>query len=262
MPALRIDDPTFEYLRSLNDLMLGDFKFHIPEMDELDYPAGTRVLVLSPHEDDEVLGCGGALAILAQKGAVTKVVYMTDGRFGSFDKSPEQVIEERQSEALAGLQVLGVQEADFLGNQDLNLRCDDKTVNALLSEITRFNPSLIFLPFFNDNHPDHVATSLIGAAALERYPRPVMIYCYEVWTALYPNVLINISDMIWKKMDALSQHSSQLKSIDYRPKIRGLNSYRSMIFGRGVEYCEAFYRCDKKELLQIAEEERKEALVK
>jgi LmbE family N-acetylglucosaminyl deacetylase len=255
---MRPEDPTFDYLRSLNELMLGDFKFNIPEMDELDYEPGTKVLVLSPHEDDEVLGCGGALSILAQKGAVSKVVYMTDGRYGSFEKPVDEVVVERQKEALAGLQVLGVQEADFLGIQDLNLRCDDQTVNSLLAAIASFRPDIIFLPFFNDNHPDHVATSLIGAAALERYPFPVTIYCYEVWTALYPNILVNISGMIWKKMDALSQHASQLKSIDYRPKIRGLNSYRSMILGRGVEYCEAFYRCDKDELIEIAEKERQD----
>src|SRR5882757_7184185 len=50
-------------------------------------PGRERVVVLAPHMDDETIGCGGTLALHAQRGAEITVVFMTDGRAGSTELS-------------------------------------------------------------------------------------------------------------------------------------------------------------------------------
>ena len=43
---------------------------------------GNRVLVFSPHPDDDILGCGGSLMVHVSKGAKVTIIYMTSGEAG------------------------------------------------------------------------------------------------------------------------------------------------------------------------------------
>ena len=83
-----------------------------------------RVLVIAPHPDDEVLGCGGVLALHAMRGDRVRVVVLTDGAAGGD-------AEAREAETRAAATVLGLEQVEFLGLEDGGLECDPDLVMRL-----------------------------------------------------------------------------------------------------------------------------------
>lgn len=133
-----------------------------------------RLLVLVPHYDDEVLGCGGTLAKLAGRSNI-RLIYATSGR-GSEDLGMPGVRvnpsldlgEIRRRESLRALSVLGIGEhaADFLDVPDYQVAQFHQSVYERIVRLGRdFGPDAIWLPFRYDRHPDHVALSRIGFSA-------------------------------------------------------------------------------------------------
>ena len=157
---------------------------------------GTRILVMAPHQDDEVLGCGGTICLYARQGGEVKVLYMTDGSYGGIDDIGSELAQRRKIEAKAGLRELGLQDAVFLDRQDTNLICDPKTVKEVLRILNEFQPNKIFVPFYFELHPDHFTTGLILAKALQSYANPIECYCYEVWTPIFPNLIVDMSSVL------------------------------------------------------------------
>jgi LmbE family N-acetylglucosaminyl deacetylase len=126
-------------------------------------------------------------------------------------------------------------------------------VMKLVKIIEQYEPDKVFVPFFIENQPDHMIAGKIVAHALKKYNGKLECYCYEVWTPLYPNVLVNITDVIEKKLEALGKHESQLMMIDYVEKIKSLNSYRSITAGKSAKYCEAFLKCSCEDYVKMAQ---------
>src|SRR5215204_3824066 len=123
-----------------------------------------KLVVVAPHMDDELLACGGAMALLPQKENI-HVIYATDGM-----KSPSPILphdrispdlgEVRRRESLAAMGQLGVPGENLhflqLPEAELNkhtaaLRC------ALLKHVEAIQPDHILMPFRFDRHPDHLA---------------------------------------------------------------------------------------------------------
>jgi LmbE family N-acetylglucosaminyl deacetylase len=125
------------------------------------------VLVLAPHSDDEALGCGGTLALLATAGVAAHVVYMTDGRRSptGADGNPapdaDALVETRRQEARDAMAVLGVpaDRLHFLDFPDGSLSAaEDRAGARLAALVERLQPRTMFAPFRHDQHPDHLAT--------------------------------------------------------------------------------------------------------
>ncbi len=123
------------------------------------------VLIAAPHMDDEVLACGGTLAMLPQKENL-HVVYATDGMkspapiFPWRDSITKDLGRRRMNESKAALGVLGIPEsnAHFLGLPEANLQNHLPSLQAQMVElIERIKPDHILLPFRYDRHPDHLA---------------------------------------------------------------------------------------------------------
>lgn len=209
-----------------------------------------KAVVFAPHPDDEVLGCGGTIVAMASRGTMVKVVYMTDGGRGDPRSTAEEMSAIRKKEARKGLDVLGCGEPVFMDRPDGGLKADRETISRTRDLIDELGPDAVFVPYPFDNHIDHIRTAQVVAAALG--PRsPVACYCYEVWSVLPPNIIVDITSQMDRKLEALAQHSSQLALLDYREKIAGLNAYRSITAGNGVRSCEAFYKCSGKELYDL-----------
>ena len=167
-----------------------------------------------------------------------------------------EMAEMRKKEAKESIAILGGHEKDlaFLDYPDRGLKCDKESVNRLLSILNDYRPQAVYVPFFIDDHRDHRSTVAILASALMHYPYDISCYNYEVWTPLSPNLVVDITHLIDKKLEAIKAHKSQINIINYPEKIRGLNAYRSITAGKDVEYCEAFYKCSKQEYIAIAKE--------
>ncbi len=143
-------------------------------------PVG-KILVLAPHMDDETIGCGGTLALHAQRGAQITVVFLTDGRNGSSEvntlygeereRRQRELIELRTTEARAALQRLGVNRMICLDAEDGALDKCAWVAEKLRDVLVKQRPDIVYLPFYLEEHPDHRAASRVLLDAVDRHSR-------------------------------------------------------------------------------------------
>lgn len=211
-----------------------------PALDALDQFKGCRVMVFSPHPYDDVLGCGGTLRSLFEKGCNILALYMTDGRFGSPSLPLEEVASIRRLETINSATVLGIGNLQFLNRPDLGLVCDKATVREAREAVEAYAPALVFAPAMEDDQPDHRAASRIVQAATAG--EELTLLHYEVRTTGRPDLVVDITGTMLYKERAIREHRSQLDMEDYQHRIKGLNAYRSLGQGPEVRFCEAFSR--------------------
>jgi LmbE family N-acetylglucosaminyl deacetylase len=208
-------------------------------------PHAETVLVLAPHMDDETIGCGGTLAKHVARGASVTVAFLTDGGAGGSaaagDASGASLTGTRKTEAHAALSVLGVRHLEFLDAPDGRLQSSAPLAEKLRTILLGTDFDLVYLPFFLEEHPDHRAASQLLLDATRGTDLHPQCLGYEVWTALFPNCLVNIDETAELKREALSHYRSQLAEADYAHTQFGLNAYRSAAFlGGTCRYAEAF----------------------
>ncbi|MDG4553134.1 MAG: PIG-L family deacetylase [Candidatus Competibacter sp.] len=143
------------------------------------------VLVFAPHPDDEVLGCGGTIALKAQAGARIKVVVMTDGRASHRALIAENdLIKMRRAEAKDAALELGLTAEDyiFLDFEDHRLhQYRSAAIDRVFATIEQFEPDEIYLPNRRDKISDHVETNRVVRAAVRRTNRSARLLEYPVW---------------------------------------------------------------------------------
>jgi LmbE family N-acetylglucosaminyl deacetylase len=204
-------------------------------------PAGSRVVVFSPHFDDDVIGCGGTLLKHVLAGDSVTVIYFTDGREGDPSMADKQVLEEvRKKEADNATRLLGISRLIFLDQPESQLKTTDALVKRLKDIIIELKPDLLYIPSFLDNHIDHFETNRILFNLHKECQMSLNIAAYEVWTPILPNTVVDISPLIDKKELALRQYHSQLRQVDYVQTTLALNKYRSAFHLKGQGYAEAF----------------------
>jgi N-acetylglucosamine malate deacetylase 1 len=217
-------------------------------------PEAGRVLVLAPHMDDEILGCGGALALHADAGATVSVVYLTDGRYGAAPGAVEQsaLADRRRSEAVSATQRLGVRELAFIDGLGNRLETDVAAATRLRELLRKAAPEVVYLPFALERHPDHRATADVLAAAVAGGGFDFECRAYEVWTPLVPNRVVDIDLSVERKRAALRCYGSQLEHTDFLHAVIALNGYRSSIVPGGrCRYAEAFHSAPLAQYLEL-----------
>ena len=189
-----------------------------------------KVLVISPHPDDETLCCAGTIMNFIEKGDKVKVVIVTDGRYGSYSKElygTDKLVEIRKEETLRVFEILGVKDYEFLDFEDSKVVQKSKEVEERLSRIIKeYNPDIVFSPSPCDLHPDH---SEIGKIIQRLFPNA---YFYLIWGE--EEVKFNIKDKREIKIRALEEYKSQKEILKELPleKFTGDN--------------EVFYRVSKR----------------
>lgn len=204
-----------------------------------------RVLLFAPHPDDEVAGPGGTLALHRAAGDPVRVVVATDGVSGDpehrFD--PATYTAMRRAESTAGLREVGVDDVAFWGFPDncvLSPSDVERGVQVAVAEIERTRPDLVYLPWQREGHPDHHALHAILVAALDRLQWRGLALGYEVWNAMVPDVIVDVTAVVEQKRRAMQAHQSQLAYVQYDHALLGLSAYRSLVHLRGRGYGEAF----------------------
>lgn len=211
-----------------------------------DVPHG-RVLVFAPHPDDEIAGPGGCLALHRLAGDPVRVVVVSNGAAGDPDRhhDPATFAALRQQESRAGLRELGVDDAVYWGLPDncvlspADLELGSQMATAA---ITGFRPDVVYLPWEHEGHPDHHALHVVAREAMRRAAFRGLAFGYEVWNAMVPDVVVDITKVAEPKRRAIRAHASQTAYTDFEHAILGLNAYRSMVHAHGRGFCEAF-RC-------------------
>lgn len=204
-------------------------------------PPRGRVLVVVPHHDDEVIGCGGAIALHRRQGDHVKVVIVTDGAAGDAlgYYAGQNYLELRREEARRAAAILGVQELVFWDYPDGQLAQADDLPERLSGLLEADRPDIVYRPSMLEIHPDHWALSVATEAALRRYRSAVDDFCYEIWATVQPTHVIDITPVWEMKYKAVEQYESQLRYNDYLHMVAGLNAYRT-IYLPVARYVEAY----------------------
>jgi LmbE family N-acetylglucosaminyl deacetylase len=150
-----------------------------------------RVLVVAPHPDDESLGCGGLIAMLALAGTTFCFVFVTDGgasHLGSPSWPRERLAARRRDEAIEALRRLNVEDAHiiFLALPDAAMPARDsvawdKSVAQVAEIITELNPTLALLPWRRDPHCDHRASWRLAKDGLKLANAHPKTLEYPIW---------------------------------------------------------------------------------
>jgi LmbE family N-acetylglucosaminyl deacetylase len=201
-------------------------------------------LVFAPHPDDEVLGCGGTIALKAMAGSSLQIVIMTDGRTShSQFVDAQTLIEMRRAEAVDASKQLGLDSSayTFLDFEDNRLaEHADSARKRVIELLQKHRPEQVFVPHRHDRLRDHVATYEIVMSAILEWGKPVTVLEYPVWLwntwpwttlpglraafAGLPRMLrdsaelafgcrtrIDILSVLPRKLDALAQYRSQVQ---------------------------------------------------
>lgn len=180
--------------------------------------ATVDALVFGAHPDDVELTCGGLVASLAARGARVVIVDLTRGEAAS-----RGTPEERAREASQAAHILGAAGRETLTLPDTGLsRLDREQQRAVVECLRRHRPALVVAPWTDDPHPDHVEASHLVARAgylggLTRYAaagsrhRPSRMLFVLYRTGAPPDLVVDVSPVWERKMEAVRAHASQLE---------------------------------------------------
>jgi len=146
-----------------------------------------RYLVIAPHPDDEVFGCGGIMHKLVSQGKDVQVIILTKGE-ALYEKPAigiDAVITKRREMALNAADILGLKpnHYTFLDWGDGKLReiqNNENCKNALLSIIKKMNPEVILTPHIKESE-DHIHTSEFVSNMVRDNGLSIKIFYYCVW---------------------------------------------------------------------------------
>ncbi|MCL4543909.1 MAG: PIG-L family deacetylase [Chloroflexi bacterium] len=195
------------------------------------------VLVVAAHPDDPEFGLGATQAKLVAEGRDIHIVLVTSGNEGGEDPSvtDETLMATREEEQRRAGAVLGVKTIEFLRQPDGRILNDLDLRKKIVRAIRQYKPETIFthdpMNFFSEggiNHPDH---RNVGHATLDAIfpgagnPRsfrellseglqPHRIKNVYLFFTANPNVWIDVTGYVEKKVEALRQHASQIKNPD------------------------------------------------
>ncbi len=114
------------------------------------------ILIFTAHPDDAEISMGGTVAKFCSNGFKVGIVDMTQGELGT-----RGTAETRKQESENASQILGLSYRNNLKIPDGKVKVKDEYVTLLIEEIRKHKPKIIFAPYFNDRHPDHVGAGLL-----------------------------------------------------------------------------------------------------
>lgn len=214
-------------------------------------------LVIAPHADDEVLGCGGTISKLVEGGGIVYVSIMTNANIGAPELFSAEAISSVRIESRTAHKLLGIKETYYydLPAPALEQYPQYKIANKICDLIKELMPETVYIPHRNDLHLDH--RSIFNAALVAARPQGEYsvknVLSYETlseteWGHPYqdavfvPNYYVKLSEKnLQDKILAMSAYKSQIKSY---PHSRSINTieYLARLRGSsiGVDAAEAF----------------------
>ncbi len=179
-----------------------------------------KILAIGAHPDDIELGLGGSLARYVEKGKEVYALILSKGEKGVRDEKVEgKLVKEkdelkgkmREDETRKALNLLGVKNENIkiLGLPDGGIKPCDDAIEKVYEHIMKVNPDVIYTHFFEDDHLDHISTSLITLHAGRRIKNILFYESPSIRTSFSPNYFVDISDYIDKKVKALKMHKTQ-----------------------------------------------------
>jgi len=214
-----------------------------------------QILIVAAHPDDEILGCGGTIAKLAKDNTITALILVDaiTSRTGDFSDDEKKALRDRINNAHKLLEIKNTYFEDFPDNEFDKVPLL-KLVKSVSSYIEKTSPDIIFTHHYGDLNIDHRSTFKAVLTACR--PQPGFnhpdLYCFEIpssteWQVLTgefifkPNVFIDITDTIEKKLKAFEYYESEMKEYPHSRSLEGVK-LMAQDWGRkvGRKFVEAF----------------------
>jgi bacillithiol biosynthesis deacetylase BshB1 len=176
------------------------------------------MLVVAPHPDDAEISVGGTIIRSQAQGLRVGVVELTTG-----EPTPHGSLETRARETAAATRVMQLDWRDNLGLPNRNLEPTLEARRALAGIFRLTRPKVLFIPYWEDAHPDHVAACQIAEAARfwsklsrtdfpgEPWHPPTVLYYFSIHLRIHPRpaFVMDISEQMEAKMQAVECYQSQ-----------------------------------------------------
>jgi len=216
------------------------------------------ILILAAHPDDEVLGCGGTIAKLADQGAIVHTAFLADGVFSRAGVAvvQQEELHARRVAAQKACNILGVRSVsfgEFPDNRMDTVALLDIT-KALEELIAEHKPEVVFTHHAGDVNIDHrrMHEAVVTASRPQRGHPVKTLLSFEVpssteWQLpgsapeFAPNWFVDISDTLERKLAALDAYASELRDWPHprsRQGVEHLARWRGATVG--VDAAEAF----------------------
>ncbi len=210
-----------------------------------------NILIVGPHPDDQELGMGGTIVRLVLQGHDVLLLDMTNG-----EPTPHGSPAQREKEWTKAAGILGVQRKQ-LGLKNRQVQHTLEARHLVAGVIRQHRAQIVFLPYFEDAHPDHRATTRIVEdarfdAKLTKTDLPgepiypkwlIYYYCMHLRWLADPTFCVDISDQIDAKERSVLAYESQFvvpeKNRRVVEQLRQLNGYMGSRIG--TEYAEPFF---------------------
>ena len=176
------------------------------------------VIAFGTHPDDAEIGCGGTLIKLADAGLRAVIVDLVRGELGTGGSS-----DIRAQEAADSSKIIGLHGRQNLELQDGDISSTMEAKRKVVETLRRWRPNAIFLPYWEDRHPDHSnasrliyeATFLSGLMRFEtgQEPyRPTQLFYYMGWVEFTPTFIVDITEQAERKLEAIYAFSTQFRA--------------------------------------------------
>ena len=180
------------------------------------------ILAFGAHPDDVELGCGGTIALSIAQGKTVAIVDLTQGELGTRGD-----VQTRKSEAKIASDVLKIYNRENLKLEDGFFENNLKNQLVLIEKIRKYQPNIVLCNSRRDRHIDHGKGNqlvndscfLSGLNKINTIDqngknqiswRPQLILEYIQWNEIKPDIVINITGYLDKKIEAVRAYKSQL----------------------------------------------------
>jgi bacillithiol biosynthesis deacetylase BshB1 len=194
------------------------------------------ILAFGAHPDDVECAAAGVLLKHIALGQIVAIVDLTAGEMGSYG-----TVEERKDEAATAAMLMGVKKREQLNLPDGGIENNEPNRVLIIEMIRKYRPAIVLANAIHDRHPDHAnAAKLVSDAAFlsglkmkktfyngieQEAWRPNAVYHYIQDYFIEPGFVIDITEQMDKKMEAILSFKSQFVA----PKVKQPNSILSLI---------------------------------
>jgi len=220
------------------------------------------VLVFAAHPDDAELSMGGTIAKFTESSFKVGVIDLTQGEMGTRGSA-----ELRKIEAADAAKILKISVRENLLIPDGDIRISNENINKVVVMMRKYCPGLVFAPYFNDRHPDHIHTSdllkeamfVSGLSKVKTFEgenaqavfRPSKLFYYMQTYTFQPSFIVDITGSFEKKMSSVRAFKTQFHNPDSnepetfisKPEFIDFVEARAKYFGFqiGKKFGEPFY---------------------
>jgi LmbE family N-acetylglucosaminyl deacetylase len=201
-------------------------------------------MAIGAHLDDVEVAAGGTIAMATTAGHQVKMLVLSGSEYARYDGTVLRTRDQAMEEGPKAAAVLGVDELEVLDFPTKDIPYHSTVVEAVEERINDFVPDVIVTHWPFDTHQAHHNTGLATISA-GRYYRSILMYepmmpAGRSHVAFRPQMYVDISETIERKLEALRAHESQyrkygdawVEAVKSRCRLRG--------FEMGAEYAEAF----------------------